>query len=203
MDKFKEVCALSCDDWLDGFSQSYEYEFSDSFNKNMQKLADRMRNDKYHVFTRKAVYALIIAAVILSFATTVFALSSSREYNINIFSNHSEYNVFDTKNAGVVDNLNVNYVPTGFKKVEDYGYMFIYENGDKNFAVEKCEINTTIGFDTEEYPYENLVINGVEAIYFKADDKNAGIIFNNGDYIFIISGNIDKEELVKIAQDIE
>lgn len=30
-----------------------------------------------------------------------------------------------------------------------------------------------------------------------------GIIFNDGNYIYIISGNIEKDELVKIAQNVE
>ena len=35
------------------------------------------------------------------------------------------------------------------------------------------------------------------------DNELKGIIFNNGEYIFIINGNIDKKELVNIAQNVE
>lgn len=204
MDKFKEVCALSCDDWLDGFSQSYEYEFSDSFNKNMQKLADRMRNDKYHVFTRKAVYALIIAAVILSFATTAFANSSSRKFIIEQFKEHFSYSVSEIDKIGTVESINVGYLPNKFEKVDEYvseaEILQVYANNNYWLNIDKSSVDFSVNIDISDK--EVRIINDTEYLVFTTDSTN-GVIWNNGIYIYTVSGNIDKEELVKIALEID
>lgn len=64
-------------------------------------------------------------------------------------------------------------------------------------------IDIPINFDTEKYGSEEIEINGIRAICYRSDDDIYGIIFNNGEYIFSISGNLSKDELVKIAQNVE
>jgi hypothetical protein len=153
--------------------------------------------------SKKIIKIILIAAILLSFATTVFAIPSYREFIVDKFSNHSEYNVADTKNAEKVTALKLNYIPDGFEKTEEYEYTLIYKKGDKSFSVAKYQLSANINFDTEEYESENIKINNIDAIYYRSNTNQNGIIFNNGKYIFIISGNIDKETLVKIAQNVE
>ena len=56
--------------------------------------------------------------------------------------------------------LNLNYIPTGFEKTEEYisndFYIENYKNIDKSFTVEKCTLTANIGFDTEKYDSENI-----------------------------------------------
>ena len=67
------------------------------------------------------------------------------------------------------------------------------------------DLNSTVGFDTEKYEYEHeyLIINGANAIYYQSSENVSGILFNNGNYIFLLDGNIGKDELVKIAQNVK
>ena len=44
---------------------------------------------------------------------------------------------------------------------------------------------------------------GIDAVYYRSNNNVKGIIFNDGNYIYIIEGNIEKDELVKIAQNVE
>lgn len=64
-------------------------------------------------------------------------------------------------------------------------------------------LGTTVSYDTEFYDSEIVDINGADGIYYRADDTHREIIFNNGEYLFMVGSNIDKEELVKIAQNLE
>lgn len=50
---------------------------------------------------------------------------------------------------------------------------------------------------------ENIKINGADAVYFRTNDELNGVIFNNGKYIFIVNGNISKDDIVNIAQNAE
>lgn len=208
MNNLQEVCLLSCEKWIDSFPDNIpKHKFSKKHNKKIKEIfeADTKRNR--HKFSKKTIKMLAIAAVLLCIATTAFAIPASREAIVQKFSNHSQYEVADFSNAKKVKSLAVNYIPNAFEITEedksDFYYILRYENADKYFTVEKFELSTSIGFDTEEYDSENIVINGINAIYFKADEVYKGLVFNNGDYIFVVSGNIEKNELVNIAENVE
>lgn len=203
MNNFEDVCLLSCENWIDSFPDEIpQHKFSKKHNDKMKELFQSEQNNK-HKFSKKTLKFLLIAAILLSIATTVFAIPTSREYIVDKFSNHSEYNVIDTKKAKKVKSFKVKYIPDGFKKVEDFGDTVLYEKGDRNFVVGKLELSSSIGFDTEHYEPENIEINGADAVYFRSNNNAKGIIFNDGNYIYIITGNIEKDELVKIAQNLE
>ena len=169
----------------------------------MNTLLDSRTEDGKHRISGKIIKFIIIAAVIMAVAATAFAIPSSRKFIIDRFSDHSEYNVQDTSEAQEVKSLELNYIPAGFKKTEDYGYIYLYENGNKYFSIEKMNLNSTVGFDTEKHEYEHLMINGANAVYYQTGENAGGILFNNGNYIFLIDGNVGKDELVKIAQNVK
>lgn len=204
MNNFNDACTLSCDDWLNNFSESYDYDFSKSFDKEMQKLIDKMRKDKYHKFTRKSMQALIIAAIILSFATTVFAIPSSRKYIIQQFKDHFSYTVSDIdSNINDVDEITIGYISNGFKlsnMSSTFGIVQEYKHNNEWFTINKDTINTEINFDSLER--EIKVINGTEYLLFTTDRTN-GVIWNNGLYTYTITGNINEEELIKITLKVE
>ncbi len=204
MDKFNDAYELSCDDWVNNFSASYDYEFSKSFDKKMNKLIDKMRSDKYHKLTKKSMQALIIAAIILSLATTVFAIPSSREYALKQFRDHFSYSVAETDDVVYIDSITVGYIPDGFKKSSsnesEVLILYEYENNEKWFTIIKNTINAEINFNSENRIIKN--INGIEYILSSNDSTN-GVIWNNGLYTYSISGNIDKEELFNIALEVE
>lgn len=204
MSVFEEVCLLSCEQWVDSFPTDIpKHEFSKKHQEKMKTIF-KIEQKSNRKPSKKTIKILLIAAILLlTGAITVSANQSYKEYIITKFFDHSEYIVTDSKKVKKADSLLVNYVPEGFSKVEDCGYLCVYENDDKKFNVEKCELNATVGYNTEKYDDEIIEINGIEAIYYRGDNNYKGLLFNNGDYIFFIEGNIDKEELVKIAQNIE
>lgn len=208
MSNFQNVCLLSCEKWVDSFPDEIpKHEFSQKHNEKMKTLFQDEPKDKKHKLSRKSVTFILIAAIIMAVATTAFAIPSYREFIIEKFTDHSEYNVVDTKNAKMVESLKVNYIPDGFKKAEEDKtndfYVEIYNNNDKYFFVKKYTLDTNIGYDTEKYDSEKIKINGIDAVYYRNDNELDGIIFNNSEYIFVVNGNISKEELVKVAQNVE
>ena len=154
--------------------------------------------------SKKTIRFIIIAAVLLVLATTAIASPAFRQFTLNNFSNHSEYRVGDTKNVLALTDLKVNYIPKGFKKTYSYkNYSYGYTNLNKYVYVDKMSLDTEIAFDTETSRSENITIKGAKAIYYITDNNVGTIIYNDGNYIYDIHGNISKEELVKIAQNAE
>lgn len=204
MNNFNDACTLSCDDWLNNFSESYECDFSKTFEKEMQRLVDKMRNDKYHKFTRKTMSALIIAAVVLSFATTAFAIPSSRKYIIEKFTDHFSYAVIEPDNIDTVEDIIVGYIPEGYEKRNEYIFekeiSQEYQRDDKWFIISKNTIDTEINFDALDT--ESKTIDGTKYLFFVTDSTN-GVIWNDSLYVYSVSGKINKEELIKIAIEIK
>lgn len=204
MNNFNDACTLSCDDWLNKFSDSSDCEFSKSFDKQMNRLIDKMRKDKYHKLTRKSVQTLIIAAIILSFATTAFAIPSSRKYIIKQFKDHFSYSVVEIDDVESVESIIVGYIPDGFKKTyEDeskLGIIYEYKNNENWFSISKDKLDTEINFDNQTI--EEIIINGIKYCVYCTESIN-GIVWNNGLYTYSISGNINKNELIKIAVKVE
>lgn len=203
MSEFEEALWLSAENWVDSFPTDLpKHKFSKKHNKIINDIIYG-KQDKKIKFSKGTIKVLIIAAVLLAIATTVFAILPSREYIVDKFSNHSEYNVVDKKNSKSVTSLNVNYIPAGFEKSDDYGDTVQYVNGDKEFVVDKIELTASIGFDTEHYDPEIIKINGIDAVYYRSNYNEKGIIFNDRNYIYMIAGNIEKDELVQIAQNVK
>lgn len=208
MSILEEICLLSSEQWVDSFPEEIpKHKFSKKHNEKMKELFEEKSKINTYRSSKNTIRFLLIAAILLSITITAFAFPKSREFVTSRFSNHSEYNITEGGEVKKVKSLEVNYIPEGFEKTEEskskYSYYYNYENSEMNFSVDKSVISGTIGYDTEKYEDKIIEINGVEAIYFKPDDDLGGIIFNNGDYIFIISGNIGEKELVKIAQNVE
>lgn len=85
MDKFKEACRQSCEDWANSFDDSQEYEFSSAFENKMEKLTEEVSTKKQNKPSKKTIALLVNAAVILCFCAAVFIVPASREKTVGIF----------------------------------------------------------------------------------------------------------------------
>lgn len=208
MGNFEEACALSCEKWIDSFpAEIPKHKFSKKHTEKIEEIFKTEPIKNKRKLSKKTVKFILIAAILLSLTITAFAVPSSRKFIVEKFSNHSEYTVIDTDDAENVTSLKLGYIPKGFEKEEEYKsngfYVKIYKNFDKSFTVEKHKLSAYIDFDTEKNNSENIEINGINAVYYKSDNEVKGIIFNNRDYIFVVEGNIGKDELVDIAQNVD
>lgn len=205
MTNFEKACLMSCEDWVNKISEDYSHQkqfvFSKSFEKNMDTLIDKMRNNKYHRLTRKSMRVLIVAAILLSFATTAFAIPTTREYIIKQFQDHFSYWVTDVDEIDLTEDISIGYVPDGFIKTdEDYSEIGIYceyTNNSAWFSILKHPIDIAINYDNNKQEIEN--INNIDYVIASMNDTQI-IVWNNGQYSYRIVGNIDKSILITIAE---
>lgn len=208
MNNFEEACMLSNEDWINSLPTEIEpYKFSKYHNKQMDKLFNKMRNNKYHRFTKNTTRVIVAAALISSMTITAFAIPQSREFIIKKLFNHSVYTIKDTSDAEFVSSITVGYIPDNFTLKEKYEsddvYSCEYWNGDEFVAIFKYTLDNKINFNTEKYKYTEIEINNISYILYDLESDSCGVIWNNGGYIYTIKGNISSEELIKIASKIE
>lgn len=202
MDNFEKAVQMSFESFVDSLpSEVPAHDFSQKHIDKINSLIYPKPKVKSKKLSKKTVRFIIIAAVLLSLAVVVVASNVSRGYTIDKYPNRLEYRVENTKNMPKMTPLKVGYVPQGFDKTCEHNQEeYTYSKLDKHFVVDKYTLDNAVeilGGNSEV-----IEINGAKAIFYKTVNNN-GIIFNDGKYVFEVMGNIEKDELVKIAQSLE
>ncbi|MBQ3182288.1 MAG: DUF4367 domain-containing protein [Clostridia bacterium] len=116
------------------------------------------------------------------------------------------------KDDGIgVEDMTVGYIPEGFEeasRTEEIGfreYIYYSENGDYLLiSINKSE-DTEIEQDSEQHKYEKIILNNkIEAhMFYNNEERHGAILFGNNVYTVSITGIIDKDELIKVAENIK
>ena len=209
MDKLTLACEMSLDKWLDTFPEEIpEPECSKKHEKWKKKLFDRMRGDRYHKFTTKAVKVMLVAAVLCALLLTAFVIPSSREFMLDKFDEYSTYKLTENNKNSVSGEITVGYVPEGFELSNnvnlDKQVTKTYLNLDGTFfTIFKHASSIKVDFDTETYVVEEISHKNIQYLYCNGNDGINSIIWNKNDYIYQIEAPFEKEELLKIAKTVE
>lgn len=212
MNNLEAACRLSCENWIDSFPEDIpEHEFSREHIEKMQPLLVQKRTELKPRISRKSLKFILIAAILMSLATTIFVVAKPafEKYSLKKSSDHSMYDVIidDKSNVKKVSSLNVNYIPSGFEKTDsyksEYQYIYKYEKDKEYFVIEKIKLNSSINYDTEHTCEEIIKINGKDVICRQGENGFKDYLYNDGNYIYSISGNISNAEFVNIIQNIQ
>ena len=187
------------------------YEFSDRYIKRKEELTAKISPPKIkcrHSIKRKVIIALIAAALIGTI--TVAAYGPARRLFMNIFFDHTEItpaednSAVDMHKATIEKKYSIT-VPDGFvldeDSIVDTDTIVIhkYVNNDKTlifnqevksaFKVSVDNEQSMLATKTDKYGNEYLIYNYNGSIT---------IIWDNGEYIFELSGQISEAEIMKM-----
>lgn len=211
------------EDCLKVSSTSYpEYELSKEFQQKMNKLIRQQKKVYYPVIktTGRRIAAAIIAAVMMGSVTAV-AYEPAREAIKEFFMKHfGTHDVVETNY--VIENIDVNSsyyqkirieeeyeiaVPDGFELEEYYNddcsINCRYSNGEDYIRFEQYPAGTySANYDNEHHIHYNYTDDeGQEyLVYESTKSTNLTFIWNDGQYVFEISSNLDKEDIVDLCK---
>lgn len=193
-------------------------EFSGDLEQKIQRIFDDERRRVRRRGKRRYVKRICICAAVITalLAAAVMSVGALRNAVIEM--------IFHTTDVGTeirfvaapapdepVDPENkaqFGYLPEGFALVKEdiKGRMenYTFENGEQYFRVGIAQITdgAAAGIDTEDARVEYMMINGWQAIY--SEKPEVQILFWADDvYSYCISGNIGKDEIVQIAQNLK
>jgi hypothetical protein len=100
------------------------------------------------------------------------------------------------------------FVPEGFKITKAESLMFTkiihYSNDNGQLIVYQQHNgeNTNIRVDTENAVSEEILINGLEGLLFEKKGTTT-LVWHNNDFSFSLMSEIDKDELIKMAESIK
>ena len=194
-----------------------DHIFSDKFFKRSAKLIKRQKKPYYPLICTSArgVACIIAAFFVISF-TTVMSVEALRkpffEFITRIFTNHSSITVDSGSDSSVPNTIEHKYEIT--VDLSDYRIVYSYSNSAEiynEYANGKTVISfaqSIIGdfnknYNTENAVIENIYINGYDATAFLDNRGYYTLIWNNGEYVFELSSNIGKDELISIAKSVQ
>ena len=97
------------------------------------------------------------------------------------------------------------YIPDGFELVVDdlltVSHFMYYEKGGKSFSFDQGIMNGVISVDSENMKRETVVIQGYEG-QMNSKKGETILVWATNEYIFTISSNLGKEEILKVAESV-
>ncbi len=209
MNNFVKACEMSINDWVATFPDEIpEAEYTKNHEKWKKKLFNKMRDNRYHTFTTTTVKVLLVAAILSTLLLTAFIIPSSREYIIDNFEIFSRYKITENNKNSVNGEITVGYIPEGFELVNEQvvSKTIVYDYVSSNglfFKIIKQSSSMEIDFNTEYFFSQKIIIDGVEYTFCEGNSDVNSIIWNENDYVYLIDGQLTKEEIIKIAETVK
>ena len=184
------------------FSDEHEVKMQRLFKFERRKIAAK----KFRKYAVRA--ACIFLALIVFSCATIFSVSAWRVRFLNFMFNkdapNTDYNFTDEKPAPQMDDrLKLNYIPEGFLLKDSFNgqrsITLSFIRGEDYFCVSSDELDANFNIDTENATIEKTKINGFDAIYISNQNANS-LIWYDDDRAYILTGNISKDEIFKIAK---
>ena len=200
-----------------------EITLSDRLERKMERLFRRQKRIYYPLINTALKRAACIAgAVLITGAAVAIGVGDVRVGGAKEEKSYFTYYFYDTSvSVNFIntelhpDTLHVipqkkvpTYLPEGYQMVQDRSDTdlteLIYEGeGYDCFYYAQYPNGSSANGSTENAEYKRIRINGKhEALLFIGQDV-IQLIFNDGEYLYFISGTLTKEEIVKIAKSIE
>lgn len=204
---------------LDEDNEYDDYKFPATFDRKVRKIANSIgSNDRIKKYTQVCVKAVVTAAAIMGvifggFLTQPDVYAAVQNVIRTIFDKYDKYDYMGDELT--VENFNNNirlgYVPDGYYLSNgDYSHISVsltYINESKNEIMFDYGIadGTSSNYDNEHNSYSNFIINDIEYHYYKSNDNDFydTLVWYKDGYSFSILAHLSKEELVKIAENVE
>ena len=185
------------------FSQCCYYTIKKEFSKMRRRTLEKAA---VKLFQRASMLMVAFALLL----TSTLALSPSlRSYTANwileIMYDHA--NISFTSPNIVGEEMEVRWLPEGYSMVSKAENVWEFQDANKNwrFLTVTAYNGSEIDIDTEDASLvENVQIGNLSGLYVEKESNNtlAYVIQDESCAIMIYSNNLDKDTLIKIAQNI-
>ncbi|MBR5535936.1 MAG: DUF4367 domain-containing protein [Clostridia bacterium] len=188
-------------------------EFSKEHERKMKKLFDKLRRDEWREravkYSKRAACICLIGLVLAT--TSICSVGAWRAWFLNFFfeedAPNSKFNFNESGGKEYSDgNISLEYVPWGFEATKntmlEHMIIILFEKDDLYFSVSMYSSNGQGSVDTEDATVSRVDINDCEAILVEKKDANQ-ILWRDEENLFIVVGNINSDEIVKIAKNLK
>ena len=200
-------------------TEEQKVEFSAEHNKKIKKILHREQKrrmlKKYNNYFKKSVAILLLTFIgvgVLTFSVEAyrikflnFILEYTDKYTeIRYNENINKVNE-DKENSTEETGIKLNYIPQNFvlkRKVINSTSIYIeFENNKENFVITAREQEGIVHIDTENAEVETLNINNKQYMIVEKNGR-ISVHWTTNNMIYLLSGNIEKEEIINIIKNL-
>lgn len=197
--------------------QMPDHKFSRRFERKMKKLIRYGYREpvRYHKVTLKRLFicitAALIAAVIMAFSVTAVR-DFFKNFFMEVFGTHTTVQYAEkSKTPDFIEDVYTIAVPKSFELVyqdEIYEYSpyvgYMYSDNENYIIFSQYTQNAyDVNVNTENRPLDYIEINGHDGYIVDLGNNEYYISWDNGDYIFILTGNVGKNALTDVANSVK
>ena len=188
-------------------------EFSEEHKNKIEQIFNRAKKRERKLMFRNNVKRAAICAVVLILLLGITAMSVGAVRNriLNFIHNIEETNAKIgisnelTEETYSDENITLNYIPYGFSLEKKQIKFYKFSSEMQYYTIHIINISDSSGndtIDTEKAEIERMMINENDCYYIE-NSNGKTIIISNGEKICTIQGDIEKDEIIKIAQNLE
>lgn len=155
--------------------------------------------------------AIILITVLIGISVTLTVNAEFRQKVISwVVEIFETYGIFEIKgekepDMAVLQTYKPTYLPKGFQlfNIVTQPSLILYEYGTdsgESLSILMSLSDGRIYMDTEGVELKEVDFEGTTAYYFEKDDSSH-LIFGKDGYHFVVYGNVDKGEILKIAEE--
>lgn len=193
---------MECSDGLLRIDDCRRYMITESEMKESINFVLGKKEPKSVKKLTKPVKIMLIAAILLVLLAVGSLGYAQHKYNIFNFSDHSTV-LFNMSAVKKVNELEVGFVPDGFEITYEsntkYERTKEFVKGDEIFNVTKRTDSNKIDINTEYKAAAVTHINGIDYIEFGEAEHGQGFVWEKDGCQYVMSGNLSKQDLLKIA----
>lgn len=165
-----------------------------------------------HLRLSKRLIILFVVIICATLLTGFMLVYFSKNFHGTVYNDNTQLFAINTENCPITIEYEyyLSNLPDGFEMVEhnssSYDVYILYENNSSDQVITLTQY-TKSGFNThyntEYYNFEEIEINDYNGVCldFSNDERDSSIvIWDDGEYILEISGNIAKKELLGLAK---
>lgn len=199
-----------------GIYREDEFKTSEKFEKKMEKAVKSEHNFYHKATLTKTRKILLIAAIIVTLLMASLSVGAVREmiagFFVEHFSNHNTVysNTEGSKYPTEIERIyKLNYLPKGYKlETEDITTdnnvcIYFNKNGDSIVYEQNTKNNYSINIDNEHTTQSKETYNNQEYYIYNYKNQEYVIVWDNGEYIFSISGKLSKNEMFKLCKSLK
>ncbi len=222
---FNAILAEALEDCLDDELKKYDeikfdrtHEFSQQYKKKRRKIINSVgRKNRIKKYKHIAIRSVISIAAAFGLVFGVL-LTQPEVYAAvkNVFKSvFDKYDKYEYVGDEITvenfdDSFRLGYVPEGYYlSLGDYSPVYIrltYTNeNDKILFIYGIANALTASYDNEHNSFETFSADGIEYYYYKSNDEDfySTLSWYESGYTFVINAHLPKDELVKIAENVE
>lgn len=198
--------------------QMPDHRFSRKFERKMKKLIRYVGSGPvhFHKITLKKLFIYITVALITA-AIMAFSVGAARDFFKNffmeVFGTHTAVqSIADNINApGSIEDVYTVTIPEGFEltyqdEVFEWSLFveYIYRrNNDYICFGQFVKSEYDVNVNTENRTMDHIEVNGNDGYIVDLGNDEYYISWDNGDYIFDMTGNISKNALIDAANSVQ